>query len=240
MNLLKGPRKLTFSFGDKAYTETGVLDLGEIKKLEPGKEFEFNKQKFKLLKPRFVDIFRSIKRGPQIVTLKDAAIICAMTGIGPGDKIVEAGAGSGALTIFLANLVRPGGMVYSYEFREDFYKLAKENVENSELQKFVKLKNEDIYKGIGEKDIDVVVLDVPEPWQVIKHAREALVPGGFFACYVPTANQLIELAKQDWSGFFDTFALEANLRFMNLKPEAVRPATKGLTHTGYQLFARKG
>jgi tRNA A58 N-methylase Trm61 len=67
-----------------------------------------------------------------------------------------------------------------------------------------------------------------------------LVPGGFLVCYVPTTNQLIELANQDWSGFFERFALESNLRFMNLKPVAVRPATKGLTHTGYLLFARKG
>lgn len=240
MKLLKGPKKLTLVVGDKANTETGVMDAEKLKGVKVGEEFEFNKQKFKLLKSRFVDVFRNLRRGPQIVTLKDAGIIAALAGIGPGDKIVEAGAGSGALTTFLANLVRPDGMIYSYECREDFYELAQKNIIDSGLEKFVELKNKDIYEGIDEKDIDVVVLDVPEPWRALEHARKALVPGGFLICYVPTTNQLIELSNQDWNGFFDLYSLEANLRFMNLKPMAVRPATKGLMHTGYLLFARKG
>jgi tRNA (adenine57-N1/adenine58-N1)-methyltransferase len=240
MELLKGPKKLTLALGDKVNTETGVLDLDKIKKLKIGDEFEFNKQKFKLLKPRFVDVFRSIRRGPQIITLKDAAIIAVMTGMSSGDKVVEAGAGSGALTSVLANQVKPGGKVYSYEYREDFYELAKNNLKNAKLSEFVELKKKDIYQGIDERDVDVVVLDVPEPWRAVDHAKKALVPGGFLVCYIPTTNQLIELANQNWTGFFERFALEVNLRFMNLKPVAVRPATKGLTHTGYLVFARRG
>lgn len=240
MKLIKGPKKLTLVQSDKANTETGVMDAVRLEGVSVGDEFEFSKNKFKLLKPRFIDVFHNLKRGPQIITLKDAGIIAALTGIGPGDRVVEAGAGSGAFTTFLANLVRPSGTVYSYECREDFFKLAKENVEKAGLGSFVELKQKDIYQGIDETDIDVIVLDLPEPWQALDHARAALVAGGMLVCYVPTANQLIELANCNWNGFFDVEALEANVRYMNLKPIAVRPSTTGLTHTGYLLFARKG
>jgi tRNA (adenine57-N1/adenine58-N1)-methyltransferase len=240
MYLIKGPKKLTVALGDKANTETGVMDTERLKGLLIGDEFEFSKNTFKLLKPRFIDLFHSLKRGPQIITLKDAGIIAAFAGIGPGDRIVEAGAGSGALTTFLANMVRPEGKVYSYECRDDFLKLASGNVSNCGLDAFVEFKAKDIYEGIDEKGVDVVMLDVPEPWRMLDHARGALVAGGMFICYVPTANQLIELSNQNWNGFFNIYSLEANLRYMNLKPMAVRPATTGLTHTGYLLFARKG
>lgn len=240
MWLIKGPYKLTLTAEKEARLESGVMVTKNIKSKKPGSKFKFNNLEYTLLKPRFVDIFMNIRRGPQIITLKDAALICSLTGLSSGDKIVEAGTGSGALTIFLANHVQPKGKIFAYEVREDFLKLSQDNVEFAGLSKYVSFKNKDIYKGIEEKEVDLVVADVPEPWRITKFAEKALVPGGCMVCYVPTMNQLIALANADWSGFFEVFALESQIRYMNMVPKAVRPATKGLTHTGYLCFARKG
>ncbi len=239
MKLLKGPKKLTLSKGGQARTETGIIKESDINDVKFGEEFEFNKQKFKVLKPRINDLLNNITRGPQIITPKDFGMILAYTGLGPGDRVLEAGAGSGALTLLLSHAVGGTGRVYSYELRQDFVEIVKKNLELASA-KNVELKNKDITLGIDEKDLDVIILDLPEPWHVIKHALGALTPGGFLVCYVPTTNQLIELARTSWNGFFNLFSIECVVRGMNMKPNAVRPVTKGLTHTGYLVFARKG
>lgn len=239
MKLIKGPKKITLVAGPEARTETGRMKADILEGKKPGDEFDFNKQRFRVLKPRFVDVFNNINRGPQIITLKDAAVICAKTGLGGGDRVLEAGAGSGALTIYLAHHVKPNGRVYSYEVRDDFLKIAEKNVEFAELSEWVELKQGDVYERIDETDLDVIVLDLPEPWQALDNARKALVPGGFLVCYIPTANQLIQLSEQNWDGFFDVYAMTSLHQYFQLKRGAVRPTTKGLAHTGYLLFARR-
>jgi tRNA (adenine57-N1/adenine58-N1)-methyltransferase len=189
---------------------------------------------------RMPDLFKKLTRGPQIITLKDAAIISAFTGVSPGDLVVDAGAGSGFLAIYLGNLVRPKGRVVSYEKRADFAKLARRNVEKAGIEKYVEIKEKDIFKGIDEKDVDVVTLDMPEPWHAVKHAKKALKEGGYAVSYVPSVEQVrnfvLECGK---AGLKHEKTVECSLREMLVKERGTRPQTKGLMHTGYLSFVRK-
>lgn len=195
----------------------------------------------KILCPRFSDIFYGVVRGPQIITMKDAGLIAAYSGLGPGDIVVEGGSGSGAMTVFLAHLVQPSGRVYSYEIRPEFAELASSNVKASGFSGVVVPKTKSIYEGIEEKNVDVVVLDVPEPWRVIQHAEGALKPGGYLVSYLPTVDQMerlgVELNRS--KGFAEFNSIEAIVREYLVRPGATRPQTKGLMHTGFLCFARK-
>ena len=197
----------------------------------------------KLLKSNFADKFSMIKRGPQIVTLKDAALVCAFCGIQSGDRVVEGGSGSGALTCFLANAVGPSGRVFSYDVRKDFFELARMNVKRLGLTERVSLKIADLYEGIEEKNVSAVILDVPEPWNVVEHALEALVPGGVLASYVPTVNQVERFveALENQAGKFllPPHTFETLLRDYKVRTGATRPEFRGLMHTGFITIVKK-
>ncbi|KXB01667.1 tRNA methyltransferase, partial [candidate division MSBL1 archaeon SCGC-AAA261D19] len=131
------------------HTDLGVVDLGEVIGKDPGDRVESHLgNEFVVLLPSPIDYLQKIKRKSQIILPKDAAQIVAHTGVGPGNHVVDAGAGSGALAIFLGNLVRPNGWVISYEIRKDFAKVAKENIEMSGLGDIVEVKIENVYEGI--------------------------------------------------------------------------------------------
>jgi len=188
----------------------------------------------------FPDIFRKLIRGPQIITLKDAAIISAFTGISSGCRVVDAGAGSGFLAIYMGNLVRPEGKVFSYERREDFAKLAAKNVERAGLGSFVEIKNKDIFQGIDEKDVDVVTLDMPDPWLAIPNAKNALKDGGFLVSYVPSVEQFRQFVLDcEKTGLRHQQTVECSIREMEVRERGTRPQTKGIMHTGYITFVRK-
>ena len=189
---------------------------------------------------RLPDILTKLARGPQIITLKDAGIISAFTGISPGDVIVDAGSGSAFLAVYMGNLVRPDGKVVSYERRADFAKLARMNVERAGLSRTVKIKNSDIFDGIDEKNVDVIPLDLPEPWNAVEHSKKALRRGGFLVSYVPTVEQVRRFVKECEKrklGHWKT--VECSLREMVLKERGTRPQIKGIMHTGYITFIRK-
>ena len=189
---------------------------------------------------RIPDLFRKLTRGPQIITLKDAGIISAFTGISSGDLVVDAGAGSGFLAIYLGNLVKPDGKVVSYEVREDFAKLAARNVKKAGLEKYVTVKEKDIFKGIDEKNVDVITLDMPEPWHAVANVKKALKDGGYVVGYVPTVEQVRKFVLEcEKSGLKHEQTVECNVREMLVGERGTRPQTKGLMHTGYLSFARK-
>ncbi len=189
---------------------------------------------------RTPDAFRKMTRGPQIITLKDASIIAGFTGISPGDRIVDAGSGSGFLAVFMGNIVRPEGKVFSYEMRADFASLAKANVKKAGLEEYVEVKDKDIFNGIDEKDIDVITLDMPEPWHAIKHAKKALKDGGYLVGYVPSVEQFRTFVLEcEKAGLKHERTVECAVREMLIKERGTRPETKGLLHTGYLSFIRK-
>jgi tRNA (adenine57-N1/adenine58-N1)-methyltransferase catalytic subunit len=189
---------------------------------------------------RIQDVLRRLTRGPQIITMKDAAIIAGFAGISSGDVVVDAGSGSGFLSIYMGNLVRPEGKVFSYEVRKDFATLAAANVKKAGLGEYVEIKNKDIFEGIDEKDVDVITLDMPEPWHAVKHAKKALKEGGYLVGYVPSVEQFRRFVLEcEKAGLRHERTIECSVREMLLKERSTRPQTKGLMHTGYLTFVRK-
>jgi tRNA (adenine57-N1/adenine58-N1)-methyltransferase len=189
---------------------------------------------------RIPDTLKKLRRGPQIITLKDAAIISAFTGMSSGDLVVDAGSGSGFLAVYMGNLVRPRGRVVSYERRPEFAEIALENVKRAGLEKVVEIKVRDVFEGIDEKDVDVVTLDLPEPWNAVRHVEKALKEGGFVVSYVPTVEQSRHFFEEcGKAGLEHDKTVECTVREMVMRERGTRPQIKGLMHTGYISFARK-
>ncbi|MEM1509058.1 MAG: tRNA (adenine-N1)-methyltransferase [Thermofilaceae archaeon] len=197
--------------------------------------------KLKILKPTVLDIvYKFFKRGTQVVYPKDAALIALKANIGPGSMVVEAGTGSGYLTAILAHFVYPNGVIYSYEIRREFLNLARRNLKLLGLGDYVILKEKDVREGIDERNVDAVVLDIPDPWNLLNHAYESLKNGGVLACFLPTLNQVektVEEARR--VGYLMIESEELLERKYKVKPGESRPETRMIGHTGYLIFARK-
>jgi len=225
------------------HTDLGKINLEELIEKEFGSIIESHKgYKFKILKPRIVDYLAKMKRGPQIIHPKDAAQIVALAGISPGDFIIEAGVGSGALTLILANIVGKEGRIISYEIREDFAKLAWRNIVWAGFDDRVQIKLKNIYEGIDERNVDHIILDLPKPENVVEHAIEALKPGGFFVAYTPCINQVQRLYRklEEFKEHFKKpFTIECLVREQEVKEECIRPKTRMIAHTGYITFVRR-
>ncbi len=186
------------------------------------------------------ELFKGLKRGPQIITWKDAALISGFVGLSSGWKVVDAGAGSGFLAIYMGNTVKPKGIVVSYEKRREFVKLAKHNVKKAELDKYVKIVNKDIYKGIVENNVDLITLDLSDPWKAANHAKKALKKNGYIVSYLPNIEQVNKFVKKcERLGLKHIMTIESFLREMMIRKQGTRPQTKGLLHTGYITFIKK-
>jgi tRNA (adenine57-N1/adenine58-N1)-methyltransferase len=222
-------------------TDLGVVELGEAIGKEPGEKLKSHLGKeFVLLRPLIVDYLQKLRRVPQIMLPKDAAMIVAHTGVGPGSFVVDAGVGSGSLAIFLGNIVRPNGRVVSYEVREDFKRVAEANIQMAGLGEIVSVKLKDIYEGIDERGLDLVTLDLPQPERVLPHAETALKPGGYLAvfspCIEPVQRFHEELPKYR---FVHGRTMECLVREFEISHGATRPSTRMVAHTGYLTFARR-
>ncbi len=226
---------------DDVNTNDGVIKKEDIKEAKEGGMVKTHKGvKYFVIKPGFLDFYKSMKRGPQIITLKDASAIGVYTGISPGMRVLDAGLGSGAMTAYAANLVRPSGMVYSYELREDFIDIGKRNLEKMGLLDYVTIKNKDVYKTIDEKDLDVIVLDVPSPERALKNAKKALKVGGYLAVYVPTITQVSLFCDNlEESGISLIKVIDLIEYPWKVKGKAVRPENMILGHTGFIIITRK-
>jgi len=181
---------------------------------------------------------KKLKRGPQIITPKDASLILAYTAIEPGSKVVDAGTGSGFLAIFLATYIKPG-KVYTYENDGRFIKLARENIKASGLSKFIRLRKADVTKGIKEKRVDLVTLDLKDAKKVIKHARKALNPGGWIVVYSPTIEHLVGTTKEIKKEKFSEIKTVENIVREWKVDRTTRPKTMGLMHIGFLTFAKR-
>jgi tRNA (adenine57-N1/adenine58-N1)-methyltransferase catalytic subunit len=151
--------------------------------------------------------------------------------------VLEAGVGSGALSM---TMLRVGASVVGYELRSDFAARAAENV-RSFLGEPVdyRVEERDVYEGIDETDLDRVVLDLPEPWRVVKHAESALHPGGIIACYLPTIGQVAHLREAlDHSAFAMAQTIEVLQRSWHIEGQSVRPDHRMVAHTGFLTAAR--
>jgi tRNA (adenine57-N1/adenine58-N1)-methyltransferase catalytic subunit len=184
----------------------------------------------------FNPLLRKLKRGPQVVLPKDIGMIIAYTGIGKASKIVDAGAGSGWLAVSLANIAKT---VVTYERREEFAELARNNAERAGL-KNLKVKVADVLQGISEKNIDLVTLDLADSEKAVPHAHGALKEGGSVVGYLPHAEQATKFVKAcEAEGFSEIFAIECIVRELLIREQGFRPENVGLMHTAYLVFARK-
>jgi len=221
------------------HTKSGTLDLKKLKKKKFGNEIKTHlNKKFSIVKPNIKDILeKKVKRMPQIIMQKDAGLILAYTGIEPGSLVVDAGTGSGFLSIFLANYIKPGKVV-TYEKNKRFVKVAEENIKLSGL-KNIKLKQKDITKGIDERNVDLVTLDMKGVEKVIKYAYKTLKPGGYLVVYSPYIEQVTSVVKEiERKNFCNIKTVENIVREWQIE-KYTRPKTMGLMHTGWLTFARK-
>lgn len=194
------------------------------------------------LRPTFADFVLKMPRGAQVVYPKDLAMVVLQGDIYPGATVVEAGAGSGALTIALLRAVGPEGRVTTYEVREDFAETARANVE-AFMGKVENLEVRigSVYEAIDERDVDRAVLDLPEPHQAAGHAAEALRPGGILTCYLPTILQVHRLTEElaadpRWASISTT---ETLVRSWHVEGRSVRPDHRMIAHTGFLTTARR-
>ena len=188
---------------------------------------------------KYPEFLRKLKRGPQVILPKDFGMIVAFTCVGHESVCVDAGAGSGWLACMLGNICKKA---VSYEWREDFAEIARKNAERAGL-KNVEVKVKDVFSGIDEKEVDLVVLDLADAEKAVAHAYAALKKGGSLVGYLPHAEQVQKfVAACKASGFKeeDIFTIENMVREMLVRERGFRPDTKGLWHTGYLTFARKG
>jgi len=194
---------------------------------------------FLALEPSTYDLLQRIKRITQIIFPKDAAYIAMRLNCHSGQRIVEAGTGSGGLTLALARAVMPNGRVYSYETRPKMQALARRNLERAGLLDYVELKVRDIAEGFDERDADACFLDLREPWNYLAQVRAALKPGGFFGSILPTTNQVSQLIEAlERRGFVEIEVEELLLRRYKPVAERLRPMDRMVAHTGYLVFAR--
>lgn len=220
------------------HCQFGLIKASDLKKAKPGSVVKTNTDKeLYVIEPNFVDIYRKIKRGAQIIPLKDIGSIITETGLNPKSKVVDAGAGSGGLSCFMATIAKE---VTTYDIRDDFIKIVEKNKESLGL-KNLKIKKGSVYDSITEKNVDIVTLDLPEPWEAVDNAEKALKAGGFMVSYSPTIPQVMDFIKaiKENEKLIFLKTIEIIERDWDVDGRKVRPATQKIGHSGFLTFVRK-
>jgi len=194
-------------------------------------------RRFLVVRPTLADAVLKMPRGAQVIYPKDLGAILVAADIGPGMRVLEAGVGSGALSM---TLLRAGAHVVGYELRDDFAKRAEENVEAMVGPGSPYLvERRDIYDGVDHAGLDRILLDLPEPWRVLTHAEKALRPGGILCAYLPSINQTAQLREaMERSCFGMASTLEVLHRTWHIEDRSVRPDHRMVGHTGFLTTAR--
>ena len=208
----------------------GKIDEKDIKS---GKIKSHLGKEFICFDASFVDNVMNMGKGPAIMMPKDIGYILSYCGVNIESKIVEAGSGSGVLTAFLGNI---SNNVSSYEKEENNFNLAKKNLESLGIK--VNLKNLDITNGIDEDNLDLVMLDMPNPWEVLGHAKKSLKSGGFLVSYLPTIIQVKRLVDNAKDKFHFDRAIELIEREWHIDGDKVRPKSRMIAHTGFIVIFR--
>jgi tRNA (adenine57-N1/adenine58-N1)-methyltransferase len=226
--------------GHRQHTHQGIIDHDNLIGQPLGRKLTSSTgHQFVAVEPSLAELMKEVKRRSQIIYPKEAGRIIFKLNIYPGRRVIEAGSGSGALTLALARFVAPTGRVYSYELRPDMLVTARTNVDKAGLLEYVDFKQRDIGEGFDETEVDAVFLDVREPGAYLPQVKAALKNSGFFGAIVPTTNQVSHLLRDLKYHDFGGLEVEENfLRTYKPIPGRLRPHDIMVGHTGYLIFAR--
>ncbi|HLG92730.1 MAG TPA: tRNA (adenine-N1)-methyltransferase [Acidimicrobiales bacterium] len=233
-------RRYLFSLeeGGQFHTHAGVLEHGAVLGRREGVRVRSSGGKsFVALRPTLADVVLKMPRGAQVIYPKDLGAILMLADVFPGARVLEAGVGSGALSMAL---LRAGARLVGYEVRPDFARRARANVAGF-LGEGVdyRVEERDVYQGIAEGHLDRVLFDLPEPWRAVGHARSALVPGGILVAYLPGVGQVAELHRAlEQEGFGLAETVEVLQRSWHIEGRSLRPDHRMVAHTGFLTRAR--
>lgn len=231
---------VTLVEGGEFHTHAGILSHDDLIGAEEGLTARSSAgAAYLAVRPTLADFILKMPRGAQVIYPKDLGPILMLADVFPGATVLESGVGSGALSM---TLLRAGARVVGYEIRGDFAAKAQENVAaflGRDAVHDYRVEERDVYEGIDERGLDRVVLDLPEPWRVVKHAEEALRPGGILVAYVPSVIQVSQLRDElEASRFGMAETLEVLVRTWHVAGQAVRPDHRMVGHTGFLTHAR--
>lgn len=195
--------------------------------------------RYTVVRPTLAEFILKMPRGAQVIYPKDLGAILMLADLAPGLRVLEAGVGSGALSM---TMLRAGAEIVGYELRPEFAERAEANVRafvGEEGASRYRVELRDVYQGIDETGLDRIVLDLPEPWQVVAHAEQALHPGGILLSYLPTITQAAHLrAALEDSRFAMAETMEVLHRGWHIEGQSVRPDHRMVAHTGFLTHAR--
>jgi tRNA (adenine57-N1/adenine58-N1)-methyltransferase len=230
---------VTLAQGGEFHTHAGVLAHDEVIGQPDGVTVRTTRNaRLTAVRPTLAEYVLEMPRGAQVIYPKDLGPILMLADIHPGANVLESGVGSGALSM---TLLRAGAEVIGYELREDFAARAAKNVAAflGDPGDRYRVEHRDCYEGIDETDLDRVILDLPEPWQVVKHAARALHPGGILLAYTPQVTQAVQLRETlAESPFGMAETIEVLQRGWHIEGQSVRPDHRMVAHTGFLTHAR--
>ena len=235
---------ITLTQGSEWHTHKGMLKHDALIGLPEGSIVATNQDlKFQAFRPLLADYVLSMPRGATIIYPKDAAMILGVADIKPGIRVLEAGVGSGALSIYLLRAIGKEGVLHSVEIREDFAEISEKNVSSyfGAIPPNWNLTIGALQDQTYEADFDRVLLDMLTPWECLDIASKALVPGGVFMAYVATTTQLSKIAEaiKESGNFTEPESSETIVRGWHHEGLAVRPQHRMIGHTGFLIFARR-
>lgn len=238
---LKDRRYLvTLESGKEFHSHSGLIRHDDVIGKPEGRLVRSSRNgSYLVIRPTLAELILKMPRGAQVIYPKDLGPILMIADIYPGARVFETGVGSGALSM---TMLRAGAVITGYELREDFAQRAQKNVREflgeDVLDRYdVQLRS--AYDGIDETDFDRVVLDIPEPWQVVPHASKSLRTGGILVAYTPSVMQVSRLRESlNEHGFAMAHTTEFMQRGWHVEGQAVRPDHRMVGHTGFLTSAR--
>jgi tRNA (adenine57-N1/adenine58-N1)-methyltransferase len=232
---------VTLSEGGAFHSHNGVVQHADLIGREDGVTVRTSMgARLVAVRPTLAEYVLKMPRGAQVIYPKDLGPILMLADVFPGARVLESGVGSGALTTTLLRAVGADGHVLGYEVRPEFADRAVRNVEGFlGAGQPLTVEVRDTYEGIDASDLDRILLDLPEPWRVVKHAQAALRPGGILLAYLPTIGQVMRLREElATSAFGMVETVEVLQRPWHVDGQSVRPDHRMVGHTGFLTHGR--
>ncbi len=227
--------------GQDWHSNDGILNMEEVSKAPYGAHLYTSiGVPIRLQEPHLHDLLKGVKRQTQIIYPKDIAYICMRLGVGEGRTVIEAGSGSGALTVGMSWFSGKTGHVHTHEAREEFHKLVRRNLEWAGVGHNVTQHHRDIADGFAIDNADALFLDVRTPWDYLDHVVKAVRPGASLAFLLPTVDQVSKLLLGLERGpFSDVEVCEIFIRHWKPIADRLRPNDRMIAHTGFLVFCRQ-